>query len=112
MIFTFYIFQREPTVYPASNFNVTEDGDTLRAAMKGMGTDEDTIIEILTSRSNSQRQQIAKYFEQQLGRVCRNFIVAGKVLCSYPSQALCFRIKKTLPLIDRGGSVIDGLSGA
>lgn len=36
--------------------------------MKGWGTDEKTIIEILTKRSNSQRQEIAKYFLQEFGR--------------------------------------------
>lgn len=56
-------------MYPADNFNVAEDAETLRAAMKGLGTDEDTIIELLTSRSNAQRQKIAKYFEEELGRV-------------------------------------------
>lgn len=56
-------------MYPADNFNAAEDAETLRAAMKGLGTDEDTIIQVLTSRSNSQRQEIAKYFQEQLERV-------------------------------------------
>lgn len=38
--------------------------NTLRKAMKGAGTDEDTLIEVLTSRSNSElRELIAKYKE-------------------------------------------------
>lgn len=56
-------------MHPKSNFNPAEDAATLRGAMKGLGTDEDTIIQLLTSRSNSQRQKIAKYFEEQLERV-------------------------------------------
>lgn len=36
--------------------------------MKGFGTDEDEIIEILTTRSNQQRQMMRKYFTDQLGR--------------------------------------------
>lgn len=62
-------FQKEPTVYPASNFHLAEDAENLRAAMKGLGTDEETIIEILATRSNAQRQQIAKYFQETLERV-------------------------------------------
>lgn len=55
-------------MYPYPNFRANEDGDALRAAMKGFGTDEKAIIEILTHRSNGQRQEIAKYFLQEYGR--------------------------------------------
>ncbi|XP_049940933.1 annexin B10 isoform X1 [Schistocerca serialis cubense] len=58
----------EPTVTPAADFNAAEDGATLRAAMKGLGTDEQAIIDILTQRSNDQRQQIAKFFTEEYGR--------------------------------------------
>lgn len=57
-----------PTVVPYANFKASEDGDALRAAMKGFGTDEQAIIDILTSRSNAQRQEIAKYFLAEYGR--------------------------------------------
>ena len=65
-----YIFQTEatPTIFPYAGFNAAEDGDGLRAAMKGFGTDEQTIIDILTARSNSQRQEITHYFTNALGR--------------------------------------------
>lgn len=53
----------------APNFNVADDAQALREAMKGLGTDEDTIINILTSRSSAQRQEIVKYFTNELGRV-------------------------------------------
>ncbi|XP_075977858.1 annexin B10 isoform X5 [Anticarsia gemmatalis] len=59
---------REPTVVGVQNFNAAEDAATLRGAMKGFGTDEQTIIDILTTRSNLQRQAISKAFTHEYGR--------------------------------------------
>ncbi|ODN01978.1 Annexin B10 [Orchesella cincta] len=58
----------EPTVKPFSGFNASSDAKTLRAAMKGLGTDEDAIIDILTKRSNPQRQEINTAFRTEFGR--------------------------------------------
>ncbi|XP_034231117.1 annexin B10 isoform X2 [Thrips palmi] len=57
-----------PTVVPAANFSAADDGAALRAAMKGFGTDEQAIIDILTTRSNAQRQEMARYFTTEYGR--------------------------------------------
>lgn len=61
-------YKPEPTVVTASNFNASEDAAALRAAMKGLGTDEQTILDILTKRSNNQRQQIAKVYTEEMGQ--------------------------------------------
>lgn len=37
--------------------------------MKGLGTDEDKIINELVNSNNKQRQEIAKYFHNELNRV-------------------------------------------
>jgi annexin A7/11 len=58
----------KPTVVPQAGFNAHADAEALRAAMKGFGTDEDAIIEILTTRSNAQRQEIAEIFKNEYGR--------------------------------------------
>jgi len=44
------------------------DADSLRAAMKGMGTNEDTLIEIIASRSNQQLEQIKKCYQEKYKR--------------------------------------------
>ncbi|XP_044520422.1 annexin A6 isoform X1 [Gracilinanus agilis] len=56
------------TVRPAPNFDPEADAKALRKAMKGLGTDEDTIIDIITHRSNDQRQQIRQTFKSHFGR--------------------------------------------
>lgn len=62
--------QPKATIVPFEPFDASADGDMLRAAMRGLGTDEAQIIELLTQRSNAQRQQIAAYFRDALGRDC------------------------------------------
>ncbi|XP_018420238.1 PREDICTED: annexin A5 [Nanorana parkeri] len=49
-------------------FKANDDAEALRKAMKGLGTDEDPIMKILTSRSNAQRQQVAVAFKTLFGR--------------------------------------------
>ncbi|NXU81291.1 ANXA6 protein, partial [Oreotrochilus melanogaster] len=56
------------TVQPAGNFNDDEDAQVLRKAMKGLGTDEGAIIDVVTQRSNAQRQQIIKAYKAHYGR--------------------------------------------
>ncbi|XP_054087120.1 annexin B10 isoform X1 [Zeugodacus cucurbitae] len=57
-----------PTVVPAAPFDASADAQALRAAMKGWGTDEEEIINILTARTNAQRQVIKEQFKTELGR--------------------------------------------
>uniref|UniRef100_A0A8C7JTB8 Annexin n=1 Tax=Oncorhynchus kisutch TaxID=8019 RepID=A0A8C7JTB8_ONCKI len=60
--------QLRPTIRPASDFDPAEDAQNLRKAMKGFGTDEDVIIDIVANRSNEQRQEIRQAFKSILGR--------------------------------------------
>lgn len=61
-------FQCTPTVYPAEPFDPVEDAATLRKAMKGFGTDEKAIIEVIARRGIVQRLEIAETFKLNYGK--------------------------------------------
>lgn len=54
---------------PVSPFDPERDADILRKSMKGVGTDERAIIDVLCHRSNAQRQDIRKLYKTMFGRV-------------------------------------------
>ncbi|KAK2895627.1 annexin A13, like isoform X1 [Channa argus] len=55
----------QPTIVPYEDFDVTADIKAIRKACKGLGTDEEAIIEILANRSAAQRLEIKQaYFEK------------------------------------------------
>ncbi|XP_028831329.1 annexin A5-like [Denticeps clupeoides] len=56
------------TVKPYGAFNANDDANALQKAMKGLGTDEDTIMKLLTARSNVQRQQIKAAYKTLFGK--------------------------------------------
>ncbi|XP_074866268.1 annexin A6 isoform X1 [Carettochelys insculpta] len=56
------------TVRPAAVFNADDDAKVLRKAMKGLGTDEGAIIDVVTQRSNAQRQLILRTYKSHFGR--------------------------------------------
>ena len=59
----------------ANKLDAQADAEKLRKAMKGLGTDEKAIIEVVTHRDTTQRQKIAKQFKQMFGKVKASFII-------------------------------------
>uniref|UniRef100_UPI00398E3EF5 annexin A1a n=1 Tax=Pristiophorus japonicus TaxID=55135 RepID=UPI00398E3EF5 len=57
-----------PTVTPFPNFDASVDAAAINNALNAKGVDEETIISILTTRTNLQRQQIAADYQQSVGK--------------------------------------------
>lgn len=56
------------TVYPNPDFNAEEVADKLKNAMKGLGTDEQEIIEAIGPITNAERQLVAQQYKQAYGQ--------------------------------------------
>lgn len=61
-------------MFAADPFDPVADAATLRKAMKGFGTDEDALIEVLCRRTSDQRQEIADAFEKAYGKTLQEKI--------------------------------------
>jgi annexin A7/11 len=59
--------------------------------MKGFGTDEQSIINILCKRSNAQRQVIAEMYHKEFGRVSGNDTFVLMPITSYIFHALIYK---------------------
>uniref|UniRef100_A0A7N8WX02 Annexin n=1 Tax=Mastacembelus armatus TaxID=205130 RepID=A0A7N8WX02_9TELE len=56
------------TITDAPDFNPSADAETLYNAMKGIGSDKEAILDLVTSRSNAQRQEIIAAYKCSFGK--------------------------------------------
>nr|XP_044599700.1 annexin A13 isoform X2 [Equus asinus] len=96
---------RHAKVKSPQGFDVDQDVKKLNKACKGMGTDETTIIEILSSRTSDERQQIKQKFKASYGKeleevlkseLSGNFKKAALALLDRPSEYDARQLQKAM----------------
>ncbi|XP_056137408.1 annexin A2-A-like [Lampris incognitus] len=86
-----------PTVLPAKDFDPNTDAARIETAIKTKGVDEQTIIDILTKRTYSQRREIAFAYER---RAKKDMITALKGALSGPLETLILGLMKSTAQYD------------
>jgi hypothetical protein len=73
------------TITPNFNYSPLEAAKKLNKAMKGAGTDEEAIIDVLTTHSASQREEIAEVYEKNFGNLANELKkeVKGKLRSAF-----------------------------
>ncbi|VDP75842.1 unnamed protein product [Echinostoma caproni] len=94
-----------PTLKPFPNFNAFEDCERLKKAMKGLGTDEKTIIDIMGHRSVEQRTKIVLQFKTMYGKdlikefkseLSGHFSECVEALCYSPEDFDAMQLRKAV----------------
>lgn len=99
------VIEQTPTLKPAGNFNPSSDCERLYKAMKGFGTDEKTIIDVLGNRSSDQRMELKKSYQQMYGKdlvkelkseISDNFWKTVEALMMSPVEFDAFSIRSAI----------------
>uniref|UniRef100_A0A3B5MTS0 Annexin n=1 Tax=Xiphophorus couchianus TaxID=32473 RepID=A0A3B5MTS0_9TELE len=86
-----------PTVVPARDFDPDRDAARIETAIKTKGVDEQTIIDVLTKRSYSQRREIAFAYEK---RAKKDMITALKAALSGNLETVILGLMKSTSQYD------------
>ncbi|KAM7003395.1 annexin A2-like [Tautogolabrus adspersus] len=86
-----------PTVVPAVDFDPVKDAARIETAIKTKGVDEQTIIDVLTKRTYSQRREIAFAYEQ---RAKKDMITALKGALSGSLETVILGLMKSTTQFD------------
>lgn len=102
-------------IRPWPNHDPSHDAKVLRKAMKGLGTDERKIIDILSTRTNAQRVAVASAFQQNYKRdliadlkseTSGNFRLLLEALCLPPRAFDALSVRKAVKGLGTDDSVL------
>ncbi|MEQ2183526.1 hypothetical protein GOODEAATRI_033595 [Goodea atripinnis] len=100
-----------PTVVPVRDFDPDRDAARIETAIKTKGVDEQTIIDVLTKRTYSQRREIAFAYER---RAKKDMITALKAALSGSLETVVLGLMKSTSQYDaseiRGSIKVKGLN--
>ncbi|XP_070686314.1 annexin A2-like [Pempheris klunzingeri] len=88
---------RLPTVVPAKDFDPDRDAARIETAIKTKGVDEQTIIDVLTKRTYSQRREVAFAYER---RAKKDMITALKGALSGSLETVILGLMKSTTQYD------------